>query len=124
MQNSSAPAGLAKYARAIPPLARWVPADRVMVADEARLDLVAEAFARVIDAKSPFTARHSVEVVRWERSQQCLARSQSQRFGGSIGNGENSAAVPVYLVIHGIHSLCVTHILRVSYFYRNKPILL
>jgi putative nucleotidyltransferase with HDIG domain len=35
------------------------PADCVFVADENRLDVVAEAFARVIDAKSPWTYRHS-----------------------------------------------------------------
>jgi putative nucleotidyltransferase with HDIG domain len=35
------------------------PADRVLFADEARLDQVAAAFARVIDAKSPYTALHS-----------------------------------------------------------------
>ena len=35
------------------------PADKVLFADEARLDQVAEAFARVIDAKSPYTAMHS-----------------------------------------------------------------
>jgi HD-GYP domain-containing protein (c-di-GMP phosphodiesterase class II) len=38
------------------------PADRVILADEGRLDHVAEAFARVIDAKSPYTARHSAGV--------------------------------------------------------------
>jgi HD-GYP domain-containing protein (c-di-GMP phosphodiesterase class II) len=35
------------------------PADRVLVLDEAGIDNVCEAFADVIDAKSPFTARHS-----------------------------------------------------------------
>ncbi len=35
------------------------PADRVLFADESRLDQVAEGFAQVIDAKSPYTARHS-----------------------------------------------------------------
>jgi HD-GYP domain-containing protein (c-di-GMP phosphodiesterase class II) len=35
------------------------PEDRAEVADEGRLDDVAEAFASVIDAKSPFTSRHS-----------------------------------------------------------------
>jgi putative nucleotidyltransferase with HDIG domain len=40
-------------------LAAVEPGDRVLLADEARLDRVAEAFARVIDAKSPYTARHS-----------------------------------------------------------------
>jgi putative nucleotidyltransferase with HDIG domain len=49
----------------VPPAARWEPDDRVVMADDARLDRVAEAFARVIDAKSPYTARHSAEVARW-----------------------------------------------------------
>jgi HD-GYP domain-containing protein (c-di-GMP phosphodiesterase class II) len=35
------------------------PDDRVEIADEARLDRIAEAFASVIDAKSPFTSQHS-----------------------------------------------------------------
>jgi putative nucleotidyltransferase with HDIG domain len=35
------------------------PEDRPLFADEARLDQVAEAFARVIDTKSPYTALHS-----------------------------------------------------------------
>jgi HD-GYP domain-containing protein (c-di-GMP phosphodiesterase class II) len=34
----------------------------VLTADDARLDRIAEAFTRVIDAKSPFTARHSERV--------------------------------------------------------------
>jgi putative nucleotidyltransferase with HDIG domain len=51
--------------RMVPPAAAWEPADRVVLADQARLDRVAGAFARVIDAKSPYTARHSTEVARW-----------------------------------------------------------
>jgi putative nucleotidyltransferase with HDIG domain len=35
------------------------PEDRIIMADEARLDNVARAFAQVIDAKTPYTARHS-----------------------------------------------------------------
>ena len=35
------------------------PEDRVILADEDMLDQVAEAFARVIDSKSPYTALHS-----------------------------------------------------------------
>jgi putative nucleotidyltransferase with HDIG domain len=35
------------------------PADRIVVADDDRLDRVAEAFALVIDAKSPWTFQHS-----------------------------------------------------------------
>jgi HD-GYP domain-containing protein (c-di-GMP phosphodiesterase class II) len=38
------------------------PHDRVILADEGRLDQVAEAFAQVIDAKTPYTARHSAGV--------------------------------------------------------------
>jgi HD-GYP domain-containing protein (c-di-GMP phosphodiesterase class II) len=40
-------------------LAELEPEEEVRVVDEATLDLIAEAFARVIDAKSPYTYRHS-----------------------------------------------------------------
>ncbi len=40
-------------------IAELEPTDKVHLADEARLDQVATAFAMVIDAKSPYTARHS-----------------------------------------------------------------
>jgi putative nucleotidyltransferase with HDIG domain len=40
-------------------IAQVEPADRIVVADENRLDRVAEAFALVIDAKSPWTFQHS-----------------------------------------------------------------
>ncbi len=43
-------------------LHRVEPPDRILTADEDRLDLVAEAFARVIDAKSPWTYQHSTGV--------------------------------------------------------------
>jgi putative nucleotidyltransferase with HDIG domain len=42
-----------------PQVAALEPAERVVVAGEERIDRVAEAFATVVDAKSPFTARHS-----------------------------------------------------------------
>jgi HD-GYP domain-containing protein (c-di-GMP phosphodiesterase class II) len=51
--------------RHVPDIAAWEPPDRLLVADEARMERVTEAFARVIDAKSPYTARHSAEVARW-----------------------------------------------------------
>jgi HD-GYP domain-containing protein (c-di-GMP phosphodiesterase class II) len=51
--------------RMVPAVAAWEPADRVRTAGDEELDRVADAFARVIDAKSPFTARHSSEVARW-----------------------------------------------------------
>ncbi len=41
------------------------PGDRLLVADESRLDRVAEAFALVIDAKSPYTSRHSARVAEF-----------------------------------------------------------
>jgi HD-GYP domain-containing protein (c-di-GMP phosphodiesterase class II) len=43
-------------------LEAWEPADRVLVADDARLDAIAAAFAAVVDAKSPWTYRHSDRV--------------------------------------------------------------
>jgi putative nucleotidyltransferase with HDIG domain len=45
-----------------PDVSRWEPPDLALAGDEDRLDRIAEAFARVIDAKSPFTARHSERV--------------------------------------------------------------
>jgi HD-GYP domain-containing protein (c-di-GMP phosphodiesterase class II) len=41
------------------------PASLTLHADERRLDDIAEAFAQVIDAKSPFTARHSERVAEY-----------------------------------------------------------
>ena len=38
------------------------PPDRVLIADGEQLDRVAEAFASVVDAESPYTARHSAGV--------------------------------------------------------------
>ena len=41
------------------------PDERTLAVDDDRLDQMARAFAQVIDAKSPFTARHSTEVARY-----------------------------------------------------------
>ena len=43
-------------------LAEHEPADRIIMADAERLDTVARAFAKVIDAKSPWTFSHSEQV--------------------------------------------------------------
>lgn len=43
-------------------LLTYEPADLVMIADAERLDRIAEGFARVVDAKSPWTYRHSTGV--------------------------------------------------------------
>ena len=45
-----------------PAIASLEPPDRVLVADDERVDRVAQAFASVVDAKSPYTARHSAGV--------------------------------------------------------------
>jgi putative nucleotidyltransferase with HDIG domain len=46
----------------LPDVSRVEPRDRVLVADDEQLDRVAEAFATVVDAKSPYTAKHSAGV--------------------------------------------------------------
>lgn len=43
-------------------LSCWEPEDAVLIADETCLDRIAEAFAMVVDAKSPWTYRHSTRV--------------------------------------------------------------
>ena len=43
-------------------VAAFEPPEQVVLADDDRLDLIAEAFGRVVDAKSPFTSRHSERV--------------------------------------------------------------
>jgi putative nucleotidyltransferase with HDIG domain len=40
-------------------VAAWEPDDRILHADEDRIDRIADAFAGVVDAKSPWTYRHS-----------------------------------------------------------------
>ena len=75
---TTAPSGPARGPARVPPVARWEPADRVLIADDDRLDRVADAFARVIDAKSPFTARHSAEVA---------ALGGRHRRGDGLGGG-------------------------------------
>jgi putative nucleotidyltransferase with HDIG domain len=43
-------------------LSRWEPEDAVLLTDEECLDRVGEAFAQVVDAKSPWTYEHSTRV--------------------------------------------------------------
>jgi putative nucleotidyltransferase with HDIG domain len=45
-------------------LSRWEPEDALLLADEVCLDRVSEAFARVVDAKSPWTYDHSTRVAQ------------------------------------------------------------
>ncbi len=44
------------------------PADPQRVVNNSGLDLVAQSFADIVDAKSPFTYRHSTNVSRWARA--------------------------------------------------------
>ena len=55
-------------------LSSMEPADQTLLATPERLDLVARAFARIIDAKSPFTYEHSEGVAR-------VAVAMSERMG-------------------------------------------
>ena len=69
-----------------PDVSQWEPADLALVGDDARLDRIAEAFARVIDAKSPFTARHSVNVAQGSRTgsrRSSTSARCSERFCGA-----------------------------------------
>ncbi|MFB6240885.1 MAG: HD-GYP domain-containing protein, partial [Gemmatimonadota bacterium] len=55
-------------------LRSWEPEDRVVPATDERLDLISRAFARVVDAKSPWTYRHSERVTE-------LALAVGRRLG-------------------------------------------
>lgn len=55
-------------------LSRWEPEDAVLLVDDASLDRVAEAFAMVVDAKSPWTYQHSTRVAE-------IAVGVAQQFG-------------------------------------------
>jgi putative nucleotidyltransferase with HDIG domain len=57
-------------------LAPWEPTDTVLWTDEAGLDRVAEAFATVVDAKSPWTYQHSTRVAE-------IAVGVAEQFGCS-----------------------------------------
>lgn len=57
-------------------LGRYEPEDAVLMADEACIDRVAEAFASVVDAKSPWTYQHSIRVAE-------ISEGVCQQFGCS-----------------------------------------
>ncbi|MEQ1826635.1 MAG: HD domain-containing phosphohydrolase [Pirellula sp.] len=45
-------------------ISKWEPEDTVLTADESGVDRIAEAFAQVVDAKSPWTFLHSTRVAQ------------------------------------------------------------
>jgi putative nucleotidyltransferase with HDIG domain len=62
MQHDADFWGRLQNADPVAELGRWEPDDDVLLADEECLDRVAEAFAQVVDAKSPWTYQHSTRV--------------------------------------------------------------
>ena len=83
---------------AVPDLAAWEPADRVLEADEAWLDRIAGAFAGVIDAKSPWTYRHSDRTC-------VIATSLASALGAE---GEQLADVRRAALLHDVGKLAVS----------------
>jgi putative nucleotidyltransferase with HDIG domain len=57
-------------------LKNWEPADVTLIADELGIDRVAEAFAQVVDAKSPWTFKHSTRVAE-------IAVGVAKQFGAN-----------------------------------------
>src|SRR5262249_35855224 len=74
------------------------PPDRVLVADQQLLNRVAEAFASVVDAKSPYTALHSAGVA-------AIAATLAQLLGMSDGA---RATVRRAALLHDIGKLGVS----------------
>jgi HD-GYP domain-containing protein (c-di-GMP phosphodiesterase class II) len=75
------------------------PEDRALEVTPERLDLVAHAFARIIDAKSPFTYRHSEGVART-----AVAMMEHMGFGASAVRDQRRAAL-----LHDIGKLSVSN---------------
>ena len=69
-------------------LAAIAPDDIELGTDDARLDRIAEAFAAIVDAKSPYTARHSAGVAVHAGTHRTRARV---RFSGAA---RSAAAAP------------------------------
>jgi len=80
-------------------LSRMEPEDRTLSATPERLDLVARAFAEIIDAKSPFTYRHSEGVATV-----AVAMSEHMGFGQEEVRDQMRAAL-----LHDIGKLGVSN---------------
>lgn len=81
------------------------PHDRALYVDEAQLDRVAEAFARVIDAKSPWTYRHS------ERVRQFALGAAEQLFGAEAFSEERLRRLSRAALLHDIGKLGVSNLI-------------
>lgn len=82
-------------------LSHWEPEDAVLLADDACLDRVAEAFAKVVDAKSPWTYEHSTRVAQ-------IAVGVAQQFGCSP---ETERDVRRAALLHDIGKLGVSNLI-------------
>lgn len=85
-------------------VARLEPAERVLKTDHAQLDRVAEAFARVIDAKSPWTYRHS------ERVRQFALGAATQLLGSSALDADALRRLSRAALLHDIGKLGVSNL--------------
>ena len=85
-------------------VAELEPLDRVIKTDNAQLDRVAEAFARVIDAKSPWTYRHS------ERVRQFALGAATQLLGTAALDADALRRLSRAALLHDIGKLGVSNL--------------
>jgi len=81
------------------------PIEQAIYVDEAQLDRVAEAFARVIDAKSPWTYRHS------ERVRQFAVGAAQQVLGVEAFSEERLRRLSRAALLHDIGKLGVSNLI-------------
>lgn len=80
-------------------LSSWEPMDRLLTADDERLDRIAEAFAAVVDAKSPWTYQHSDR-----------ARAIVTSLADSLGSdGESLSDLRRAALLHDIGKLAISN---------------
>jgi HD-GYP domain-containing protein (c-di-GMP phosphodiesterase class II) len=82
-------------------ISRWEPKDVMLLADDDRVDRIAEAFARVVDAKSPLTFLHSSRVAE-------IAVGIAAEFGCSAGFQQDMRRVGL---LHDIGKLGVSNLI-------------
>ncbi|MDB5386402.1 MAG: hypothetical protein JWM11_2048 [Planctomycetaceae bacterium] len=82
-------------------ISRWEPEDAMLLADDDCLDRISEAFARVVDAKSPWTFLHSSRVAE-------IAVGISSQFGCSLGFQQDMRRVGL---LHDIGKLGVSNLI-------------
>ncbi len=81
------------------------PRERILPSDDAQLDRIAEAFARVIDAKSPRTYRHS------ERVRSFTLGTAAQLIGAATFTGAQLRRLSRAALLHDIGKLGVSNLI-------------